>query len=100
MFQIDRRIHRRVQLKIVLQLKLLRFYMHFSMRCSGKFHGRSSMTKKHILMGALVLLLPVTLLAQTNATVGGTVGDAAGAVSPGVGGTARDVNTGIGAHQM
>lgn len=40
------------------------------------------MLKKHILTGALVLLFSVTALAQTNATVGGTVGDATGAVIP------------------
>jgi len=58
------------------------------------------MTKKHIWTGALVLLLPVALLAQTNATVGGTVGDAAGAVIPGVEVTARNVNTGIVSNQL
>src|SRR6185436_1872693 len=58
------------------------------------------MLKKQILTGALVLLLPVTALAQTNATVGGTVGDAAGAVIPGVAVTARNVNTGIVSDQL
>src|SRR5439155_2017137 len=58
------------------------------------------MLKRHILTGALVLLLPVTVLAQTNATVGGTVGDAAGAVIPGVEVTARNVNTGIVSNQL
>src|SRR5437867_4098710 len=58
------------------------------------------MLEKHILTGVFVLLLPVTLLAQTNATVGGTVGDAAGAVIPGVEVTARNVNTGIVSNQL
>src|SRR5437867_4443549 len=66
----------------------------------GKFQGRNSVLKKHILTGALVLLLPVTVPAQTNATVGGTVGDAAGAVIPGVEVTARNVNTGIVSNQL
>ncbi len=66
----------------------------------GKFQGRNSVLKKHILTGALVLLLPVTVLAQTNATVGGTVGDAAGAVIPGVEVTAKNVNTGIVSSQL
>src|SRR5438093_1774170 len=58
------------------------------------------MTKKHILMGALVLLLPVTLLARANVTVGGTVGVAAGAVIACVEVTAKNVNTGIVSNQL
>ena len=58
------------------------------------------MLKKCILIGALVLLFSITVLAQTNATVGGTVGDAAGAVIPGVEVTARNVNTGIVSDQL
>ncbi len=60
---------------------------------------RKFMLNKYFLMAALVLL-PVTVLAQTNATVGGTVGDAAGAVIPGVEVTARNVNTGIVSNQL
>src|SRR5688572_21333807 len=39
--------------------------------------------------------IPVFVLAQVNATLGGTVSDATGALIPGVEVTARNVNTGI-----
>ena len=58
------------------------------------------MAKKQVLAAALVLLVPLTMLAQTNATVGGTVSDASGAVIPGVEVTARNVNTGIESVQL
>jgi hypothetical protein len=47
-------------------------------------------------MGLLIALLSLNLLAQTsNATLGGTVADASGALIPGVEVTARNVATGI-----
>ena len=55
--------------------------------------------KKHILTVAFVVLSSVTGYAQT-ATVGGTAGDATGAVIPGVEVTARNVNTGIETLQL
>src|SRR6266699_2941085 len=58
------------------------------------------MLKKQILTAALALLLSVEALAQTNAIVGGTASDAAGAVIPGVEVTATNVNTGIVSNQL
>src|SRR5882672_4976524 len=67
---------------------------------TAPINGRNSVMRKTILAGMLALLLPVTAFAQTNATVGGTVGDAAGAVIPGVEVTATNVNTGIVSNQL
>src|SRR5262245_37068585 len=50
---------------------------------------------RHIFAGILLLLLPVAVMAQVNATVSGTVSDATGALIPGVEVTATNVNTGI-----
>ena len=58
------------------------------------------MLKKHILVAMFVLLIPIAVLAQTSAAVGGTVGDATGAVIPGVEVTSRNVNTGIETVQL
>jgi hypothetical protein len=58
------------------------------------------MLKKHILTGALTMLFSVAAFAQTNATVGGTVNDAGGAVIPGVEVTGTNVNTGIVSNQI
>src|SRR6058998_1808881 len=69
-------------------------------RCPSFLSGRRHMAKKQMLAAALVLLVPLTMLAQTNATVGGTVSDASGAVIPGVEVTARNVNTGIESVQL
>src|SRR5262245_29843116 len=46
-------------------------------------------------IAVLIALLSVQLFAQANATVGGTVSDASGALIPGVEVTATNVNTGI-----
>src|SRR6185436_2019882 len=52
--------------------------------------------KKAILSSFLVsVCLSITVFAQVNATVGGTVSDATGALIPGVEITATNVNTGI-----
>ena len=51
------------------------------------------MRQKHILRLALVFCLSVVAYAQSSATVGGTVSDAAGAVIPGVEVNATNVNT-------
>jgi hypothetical protein len=45
--------------------------------------------------GLLLLTLPISVFAQVNASVGGTVTDASGALIPGVEVTATNVNTGI-----
>src|SRR5437588_197335 len=58
------------------------------------------MLKKQILTAALALFFSAAALAQTNATVGGTVSDAAGAVIPGVEVTATNVNAGILSNQL
>ena len=59
------------------------------------------MRQKHILrLAAFVLCLSVVAYAQSNATVGGTVSDAASAVIPGVEVTATNVNTGIMSTQV
>src|SRR5882672_8702833 len=67
---------------------------------TAPINGRNSVMRKTILAGMLALLLPVTAFAQVNATVGGTVGDAAGAVIPGVEVTGTNVNTGIVSNQI
>src|SRR5881275_132918 len=54
------------------------------------------MVKKQILAVCIILLFSAAGLTQSsNATVGGTVSDAAGAVIPGVEVVATNVNTGI-----
>ena len=58
------------------------------------------MLKRQIFFVPVVLLFSVLASAQTNATVGGRVGDAGGAVIPGVEVTARNVNTGIVSDQL
>ena len=45
----------------------------------------------------LCLVLPAVAFAQVNATVGGTVSDASGALIPGVEITAKNIATGIAA---
>ena len=58
------------------------------------------MRTKQILWVVLALLLPVTALAQVNATVSGSVSDATGALIPGSEVTATNVNTGISTVQL
>ena len=54
------------------------------------------MLKEKISAACMVLLFSAAGITQSsNATVGGTVSDAAGAVIPGVDVTATNVNTGI-----
>src|SRR6266536_2774174 len=65
-----------------------------------EFCGGNSMLKKQIFFAPVMLLCSVIGSAQTNATVGGRVGDAGGAVIPGVEVTARNVNTGIVSDQL
>src|SRR5215471_7059484 len=58
------------------------------------------MFKKQIVTSVFVLCFSEGVFAQSNATVGGTVTDAAGAVIPGVEVTATNVNTGIVSKQL
>jgi Carboxypeptidase regulatory-like domain len=58
------------------------------------------MRQRHVLRVAVVLCLSIVAYAQSNATVGGTVSDAAGAVIPGVEVNATNVNTGIMSTQV
>jgi hypothetical protein len=59
------------------------------------------MLKEEIVAACMVLLFSAAGITQSsNATVGGTVNDAAGAVIPGVEVTATNVNTGIVANQV
>jgi hypothetical protein len=62
-------------------------------------YGRRNVVKRQAITFAAVLFLTLELsinvLAQVNATVGGTVSDTSGALIPGVEVTAKNVNTGI-----
>src|SRR5262252_251118 len=58
------------------------------------------MFKRQILTSVFVLCFSEAVFAQSNATVGGTVGDAGGAIIPGVEVTATNVNTGIVSNQL
>src|SRR6266850_2239067 len=65
------------------------------------FLEEESMVNRQIFAVCIVLLFSVAGLTQSsNATVGGTVNDAAGAVIPGVEVTATNVNTGIVSNQL
>src|SRR3989442_1367222 len=57
--------------------------------------------KRFILAAVLFYLsLPASAFAQVNATVGGTVSDASGALIPGVDVRASNVNTGIATSRL
>src|SRR5215471_20198251 len=58
------------------------------------------MFKKQIVTSVFVLCFSEGVFAQSNATVGGTVGDAGGAIIPGVEVMATNVNTGIVSNQL
>jgi hypothetical protein len=58
------------------------------------------MLRRRILTAIVAVCLPITALAQVNATVVGSVSDASGAFIPGAEITATNVNTGIAATQV